>query len=241
MKQFFSVYKGGILFLTLISFFVNLNSQPYRKAIYQAYISDQMDLWEKSLQDQLSASLEIEKSYDLAMDCYGFIGYCIWKDQKERGRPYLDHAEQLAGTLLKKNPEDPRYVALRGALYGFRIGYQPQKVMIIGPKALKTVNRAVNLGPECPQAWIEAGNKDWWMPAIFGGSRVRAVEEYEKAILMMEKDTSFIKNNWYYLNVHMILAGCCKELNMTFRSREIYRKLLNMEPRFNWAREMLAK
>ncbi|MCX6226768.1 MAG: hypothetical protein NTV01_18810 [Bacteroidia bacterium] len=124
-------------------------------------------------------------------------------------------------------------------MYGLRLGYQPQLVLLIGPKVLKKVNMALENGPECPQAWVEAGNKDWWMPEIFGGSRLEALTEYETAIRLMEKDSSFIRNNWYYLNVNMMLAGFYKQAGRTFSEREIYRKMIRFEPRFGWAKEKL--
>ena len=241
LKYKFLNHRLVVFAFFLIIIPAEAKTRSFRETIYEAYISGDMDLWERTLKERLTASLDPEGWYETAMACYGFIGYCLSREEKARARPYLDQAEEIAGKLLAENPQDPRFVALRGALYGFRFIYQPQKIMIIGPKALNTINRAMELGPDCPQAWIEAGNKDWWMPAIFGGSRERAVEEYEKAILMIENDRLEIKNNWYYLNIQMVLAGWYKERNMTFRAREVYRKILAAEPRFNWASEMLSE
>ena len=228
----------GLLFFTsFIS--ITASGQNIREDIYHAYINGDMVLWEKLLTGIDPASLTPANRYDFAMAHYGLIGYCVGRDQKKKAKPYLEKAEVLAEELLGDSPGDPRYLALRGALYGLRLGYQPQKSPIFGPKALKMVTRAVGAGPECPQAWIEAGNKDWWMPEIFGGSRVRAIEEYEKAIRMMEQDHSFMQKNWYYLNVNMILAAWYEERGRTFAAREIYRKLIEFEPEFTWVREML--
>jgi tetratricopeptide (TPR) repeat protein len=199
-----------------------------------------MGTWEKALKAIGDPDkLDSKKLYDVALAHYGFIGYCLGRDEKSRARPYLEKAENLAIELLARSPDDPRFLALRGALYGFRMGYQPQKMMVLGPKSMKIIGRAEELGPEIPQVWIESGNKDWHMPAAFGGSRERAIQEYKKAIQLMEKDPAFTKNNWYYLNVHMILASWYESRNMTFFAHEIYRKLLTIEPRFNWAKEKL--
>lgn len=213
----------------------------FRKTIYQAYISGDMDSWERTLIRLQKTDMKIDDRYDFAMAHYGFIGYCMGRDEKKRARPFLDAVEVIADELLGTDPDDPRYLALRGALYGFRIGYQPQKSPFIGPKALKIVSLALDKGPDCPQAWVEAGNTNWFMPELFGGSKPKALAEYETAIRLMEKDPDLVRESWYYLNIQMILAAWYEEKDRTFAAREIYRKVIGLEPQFSWAREKLKE
>ncbi len=238
------IFRGfwfGIILAGMLVWPAMLQAGEFNDIIYRAYISGDIDSWEKSLKTIRAESLKIDERYDFAIAHYGFIGYCLSRDEKQRARPFLENVEVITENLLKIEPDNPRFIALRGALYGFRISYQPQKAPFIGPKALKKVNLALEKGPDCPQAWIEAGNKDYWMPEIFGGSKVTAMAEYEKAIRMMETDPEFIKQNWYYLNVNMILASWYEERGRTFAANEIYRKVILFEPEFSWAREKLAK
>lgn len=211
----------------------------FRKTIYQAYISGDMDSWERLLNSLQAPEMNVDDRYDFAMAHYGFIGYCMGRDEKKRARPYLAAVEVIADELLQTDPDDPRYLALRGALYGFRIGYQPQKSPFIGPKALKIVTMALEKGPDCPQAWVEAGNTDRFMPELFGGSKQEALVKYETAVRLMEKDPGLVRENWYYLHINMILAAWYEEKGRTFAAREIYRKLTGLEPHFSWAREKL--
>jgi len=216
-------------------------AQSFNQKLYQSYISGDMDTWEKLLKTDQQNWASTEEQFEFAMAHYGFIGYCLGRDQKSRARPYLDRVEKITEDLLVKVPNDARFLALRGALYGFRISYQPQKAMFIGPKALKFVNLAIDKNQDCPQAWIESGNKDWFMPEIFGGSKTQAMANYEKAIKIMEKNPAYIRENWYYLNVHIILGDWYGQRGRSFASREVYRKLLGIEPEFGWAKEKLAK
>jgi tetratricopeptide (TPR) repeat protein len=216
-------------------------SQDFNQKIFQFYISGDMDSWENLLNANRQNWGSPDEQYEYAMAHYGFIGYCLGRDQKSRARPYLDRVEKITDDLLLKVPNDARVIALRGALYGFRISYQPQKAMFIGPKALKFVNLAIDKNQDCPQAWIESGNKDWFMPEIFGGSKTQAMANYEKAIKLMEKNPAYIRENWYYLNVHIILGDWYGQRGRSFASREVYRKLLEIEPEFVWAKEKLAK
>ncbi|MFO7616414.1 MAG: hypothetical protein R6V75_04115 [Bacteroidales bacterium] len=208
--------------------------------IYRAYITGDMHTWEALLRELPANSPEPEL-YEMAMAHYGFIGYCLGREEKSRARPYLDRVEEMTRLLLIINPDNPRYLALQGALYGFRMGYQPQKIMVIGPKSLKVINLALEMGPDSPEAWIESGNKDWHMPAAFGGSKERAISSYEKAIRLMEADPAFNRKDWYYLNIQMILAEWYASRNLTFLAQEIYRKLLSIEPAFQWAGEKIIR
>jgi tetratricopeptide (TPR) repeat protein len=230
-----------VLFLLVVLSFYPSAAQDFREKIYHSYITGNMDSWETQLKSGNWRVLNRADQYEFAMAHYGFIGYCLGRDQKSRARPYLDNVELIADELIAKYPDDPCYLALRGALYGFRINYQPQKAMFLGPKALKKVSLALSKDPGCPQAWIESGNKDWFMPTIFGGSKTLAITEYEKAINIFAKDPSFTSGNWYYLNIQMILASWYLERGRTFAAHEIYRNLIKQEPRFTWAQEKLSE
>ena len=109
---------GLVLFLSLISLIVCAGG--FRDGIYRAYITRDMDAWEKLLKDSPVIMITPADRYELAMAHYGFIGYCLEHEQKQRARPYMDFVEVVVSRLVKDFPDDPRYVALRGALYGFR-------------------------------------------------------------------------------------------------------------------------
>ncbi len=231
---------GGLLIFFCLACLAT-EGQGLRDQVYRSYLAGNIDSWETILKDSSNAGNKPEEWYDFALLHYGYIGYCLSQDRKERVKPYLERAEKITGELVAEYPSDPRYLALRGALYGLRINYQPHKAMFIGPKALSTVNLALKKGPDCPQAWVETGNKDWWMPEIFGGSKTAAIADYEKAISLMERDQVWIKGNWYYLNVNLILASCYHKMGRTFAAHEVFRKLILAEPDFEVARKELEK
>lgn len=237
-RSLFQAALPLLLLLVLPGYSLESVNQAHtlRDKIYQAYIAGNMPAWETLLRGAPANPPELEL-YEIAMAHYGFIGYCLGLGEKARARPYLDRVEGLTLRLLAMDPDNPRYLALQGALYGFRMGYQPQKIMVIGPKSLKAINLALEKGPDCPEAWVESGNKDWHMPAAFGGSKERAISGYEKAIRLMEADPNRNPKDWYYLNCHMILADWYASRNLTFLAQEIYRKLLTIEPAFQWAAE----
>jgi len=183
---------------------------------------------------------DAEALYEYALAHYGFIGLCMAKDDKDKARDYLEKTRAFAARLIELQPVDPRFVALEGAAYGFQMALKPHLLPVIGPKSLKALNRALELGPASPQALIESGNKDWFMPAVFGGSKERAIKHYEDAVNIMGKDEYFTSENWYYLNSQMILAGWYEEMGLNNRARGMYLKINGIEPDFEWVREKLG-
>jgi len=233
--------KRILVFLILSALFGNTFSQDFNESIYQAYISGNIPAWEDLLKARDTGKLTVGESYDVAMVYYGIIGHYLGNDQKKKARSFLPRLESLTAELLQRQPNDPRFIALNGALLGFKMSFQPSTMFVLGPRALDAITLALEKGPDCPQAWVESGNKDYHMPEIFGGSKEKALEEYGKAIGLMEKDPHFNSKNWYYLNINVVLAGWCEKRSRTFAAREIYRKLILTEPQFNLAREKLGK
>lgn len=234
--------------LILISYLIILIFSPcpgsaqesFRSGIYSSYISGDMNRWESLIKATPAPVRDAEALYEYALSHYGFIGFCMAKDEKGKARDYFQKTSELSARLVELRPADPRFVALEGALYGFQMAFKPHLMPVIGPKSLKALNRALELGPTTPQALIESGNKDWFMPAVFGGSKERAMKQYETALSIMGRDEYFTKGNWYFLHSQMILAGWYEEMGLHSRARGIYLKIIGIEPEFMWAMEKLG-
>lgn len=230
-KKILTLFSALFLALTI-------QAQTFEQIIYQAYVRGDMDAWENEIQKQSRLNNTDYQSYQLAMACYGFIGYCVGSDQKKRAEPFLEQGEAICEKLIENHPQKAEYLALRGAFYGLRLSFQPHKAMSLGPKSLKTLKQALEMAPESPYTLVEYANMDWWMPAVFGGSKDRALEGYEKAIQNLEKNPEQLKNNWFYLNIHMILARWYKEKGQVAKGNYLVKKVLQREPEFQWAREL---
>jgi len=222
-----------LLLLLLLGWSLSVNAQrSFQHDIYQSYVHQHVDQWERALNDQAYSFLKIHEQYDRAHALYGFVGLCIDKDQKKRGRPYLDELVEITDKLLDHQPNNPRYLALKGATYGLQMIYQPQKMMTLGPKTVKILKRAEETGPNVPQVLVELGNQLWVMPGVFGGDKEEAIKHYHKALDGLEKSAAPLKDNWYYLRLWVTLAEWNTELGRVSRARGIYLKVINMEPSF---------
>ncbi len=113
------------------------------------------------------------------------------------------------------------------------------KAPFLGPESIRNINHALEIGPDRPQGWIENGNALYYMPKIFGGSKEKALESYNKAIQLMEKDAEMIKHSWLYINVLMILGQSYEKTENYQMAKITYEKVLRIEPDFTYMREEL--
>jgi len=221
-------------------FSLAVSGQEYTSRIYQAYVTSRMDRW-KAVMDEMERAYNSTGDramlYPLAEAEYGYIAYCISEDRKREARQLLEKAEKHVEMLLKADRYNPKAYGLRGAFYGFRVGLEPLKAPIYGRKSVEANEKAIELGPQEPQVWLEKANIEFYKPAIFGGSKKRAVPLYEKAVRLFEASPGRTKNSWIYLNSLAALATAYEETGETGEAGRVYRKLLQLEPSFIWIRD----
>ena len=120
-----------------------------------------------------------------------------------------------------------RIIAHRGASE-----YAPENTLL-------SFQKAIDLGPNEPQAWMGKANIDFYTPAILGGSKRRAVLLYEKAVRLYESSPERIQQNWVYLNCLAGLGIAYEKTGQIKGADAVYRKLLKLEPSFLWVRDDL--
>ena len=216
--------------------------QDYQSRIYSAYIQNDMNSW-KMVMDEMEANYKTNQGtsllYDLVEAEYGYVGYCISVKRKKEARILLEKAEDHLQLLLKVYKDDPRFLSLQGAFYGLRISLTPFKAPVYGKKSMEANQRALQLGPSEPQAWMEKANIEFYKPAVFGGSKREAVTLYKKAVRLYESDPRGTSQNWLYMNCLAGLGIAYEETGQIKNAGEVYRKLLNLEPSFSWIRDDL--
>ena len=84
---------------------------------------------------------------------------------------------------------------------------------------------------------LEKANMEYYRPVVFGGSKIRAVPHYEKAVALYEADQAMIKNYWMYLNALAALANAYAETGNLRKADHMYQRILIIEPGFKWIRE----
>ena len=231
--------KTSYLIIILLAPF--LVSASYKTRIYQAYISNNMQAWQTAM-DEMENKKTSENAYlaELLNYQYGYIGYCLGVDEDKAAEKYLDLAEDNLDKL-----EDQRYspgtiAAYRCAFYGYKIGLSPMKAPFLGPKSIKAGEEAIKTDPQNPLGFVQLGNAQFHMPAVFGGSKKEAIEYFQKAEKLMEaKPETWVNGNWNYLSLLTKIGQSYEEMKEYKQAEIYYRKALSAEPGFKWVKDEL--
>ena len=230
-----------ILFIIMASQAVQqtYGQQTYRQQTYLSYLADKIGDWETIIKEMKSrqSDLSREEKIDLVGYYYGYIGWFIEEGRNKEAKKNLEEAEEMLEMLMEKYPEMPELYAFKGAFIGYKITMNSIRAVVLGPESMKNINHAIEIGPERPQPWIEKGNALFYMPKMFGGSKEEAIEAYSKAVLIMEKDSGMIKDNWMYLNVLLILGQGYETIEQFEKARTTYEKILQHESGFKTVRD----
>jgi len=229
-----------ILFLMITA---TAGAEAQNKAeIYSAYISGDMEQW-KNVIDRMEEVKSMDNSFllELVNYQYGYIAWAIGVKQNSEARRYLKLAEANLAVLEGNRYKLSMVNAYKAAFYGYRIGLNVLQAPFIGPKSVESANLAMKLDPSNPYGYIQYGNSQYYMPAMFGGSKVEAIKHYLKAEELMASDEEFAENNWNYLNLLTVLAQAFSETGDPASAKEYYDKILKIEPGFIWVKDQLYK
>lgn len=219
---------------------ISLNAQDYKTNIYESYVSGDMDAWKKIMADMETAwksSRNVALLYDLAETQYGYIGYCISMKKKKESKEFLAKAERNTDLFLTIDNRNAGIYAMKGAFFGFRIFLEPLKAPKYGKESLEYNEKALELDPDNAHAWLEKANMEYYRPVVFGGSKIRAVPHYEKAVSLYEADQERSENYWMYLNALAALANAYSETGSLRQADLLYKRILRIEPGFKWIRD----
>jgi tetratricopeptide (TPR) repeat protein len=230
-------YKIAILF---ILFSIAPLKGSYRSEIYSAYIKNNMQLW-RSVIDRMNTPGIKDTGYllELLNYQYGYIAWCIGNNKNDEAKKYLDLAEKNITFLPEDNHYQSIVNAYKSAFYGYRMGINRLLVTFLGLKSINCAKKAISLDKSNPFAYIQYANIDFYMPAVFGGSKSDALKNYLHAEELMENDRQDLIENWNYLSLLTVIAQAYAYLNDYQSSKLYYEKILKIEPVFTWVKNEL--
>lgn len=229
-----------VLFVVLLVFYSINSRASYKSEIYKAYISNDMKHW-KNVIDEMDR--QKNKSNDFILELlnyqYGYIGWCIGMDKDDQAEKYLDLGEKNVMLLENSRYHLSMINAYKAAFYGYRIGLKIFNAPFLGPKSVSCAKQAIQLDGNNPYGYIQYGNAEYFMPAIFGGSKEVALEYYKKAEKIMEQNPEQLKDDWNYLNLLVMIAQGYNELKQYDKTMAYYEKIIRTEPGFLWVKDEL--
>ncbi len=233
-------YLWIVVLFTMIPHKTICTNQPeYRKTIYDAYITGDMQKWKEVIEQmEKTTDLPLPIRLELLSYYYGYTGFLVGSKQREEAKKYISNGEKLIETILAEDPLNATAYACKGSFIGYKMEMAKVKAIILGPESMRCIHKAYQLDPENIQAITDKGNMLFYAPAIAGGNRKKAIAYLEKAIEKTEQ-TQLTVNNWFYLNTLVLLARYCEATGEKERAVIVYRKILSIEPGFTWVKEEL--
>jgi tetratricopeptide (TPR) repeat protein len=231
--------KYFIIIILLFSFNFSILASN-KSDIYNAYINSNLVKWKKII-DEMESQKGDNKDFilELLNYQYGYIAWHVGNKKYDEAEKYIEIGERNIQILEKANYKPSSVNSYKAAFYGFKTGIYKIKAPFIGPKGIECAKTAIRLDSNNPYGYIQMGNADYYMPSIFGGSKSKAIELYEKALKLMEQDKEQIKGDWNYLNLLTMIALAYQELKYFRTSKVYFDKIVQIEPNYKWVKEDL--
>jgi hypothetical protein len=227
-----------ILLLLLITKGFALASE--KATIYKAYVNNDMRLWKATI-DAMETKKGKSSTFilELVNYQYGYIGWCIGLKKNDEAGRYLKLAEANVA-LLEKNSFKSSYLnAYKSAFYGFRIGLNVLNAPFLGPKSVSAAELAMKQDNTNPFGFIQYANAQYYMPAVFGGSKSLAIKYYQRAEKLMNTNPVGIREDWNYLSLLAIIGKAYDDTGDLKAAKLYYERILTQEPGFLWVKNDL--
>jgi tetratricopeptide (TPR) repeat protein len=234
--------KKILLNTVFLSVVISTTGQIHNCDVYQGYLSGEMAVWSKGIAEQEAKYLRSgtnDDLYVLILSKYGYIGYLISMKREGEAKDIISSAEKNTEKMAADPKFEARASALRGALTAMRISLNPIRATYLGMRSLKQIEASLKLDQNDPTGWVEMGNARYHMPSIVGGSFSEAARCFSQAVMLFEKEPSLLKCNWHYLHALVWLAKSYESMDNLQGAKEIYEKLLSIEPGFQWVKKEL--
>lgn len=228
------------LILSAGSFQVSGDNGDYnsrRKTIYDAYINGDIGGWMSVMNylENLSAP-SVDERLELLNYYYGYTGYLLGSDQEKTAKAYVERAGKIIDGILKENPQNATALAFKGSFISFKIAMNKLKAVTLGPESMKYINRAYKTDATDVQALTDKGNLLFYAPGLFGGNKKEALTYFERAIKRLE-DTNDTANNWFYLNLMVLLTQHYEKMGQKEKAQALSAKIRRIEPDFDWMKQ----
>lgn len=203
------------------------------------YKNMNLDTLEKAYNDLKYISSTRGKAVDfyfVALSLYRLYNLRFKKYLKEE---YIDSAINYLEKSVKIEKNFSDGYALLGSLYGMKAkGFF--KGMVYGTKSDRAFKKAKEIDSLNPRALYLEGISFLYKPKEFGGSVEKAIKNFKKAIKIFEESKS--KRgiiNWGYLECMMFLGIAYEKIDSLEKAKNIYEKVLEIDPEYGWAKYKL--
>ena len=212
----------------------------YKQDIYNSFISNNMQKWHEVITEMSAVPTKSsEFRFELVNYQYGYIAWCIDMKKEKEAESVLKSAEHNLMILETDKRNESMIQAYKSAFYGYKIGLNKFTATTNGPKSVESVKKALLLDPSNAFAYCQYGNIEYYMPVIFGGSKITALKYYLKSNELIEKNMKSAIGDWNYLYVLTSIAESFYGLNNMAMAKYYCDKIIAIEPNYLWIRNTL--
>ena len=216
-------------------------------SLLDAYFNGDMSVWQSAIDEAQWETLSNEDKAVILNTEYGFVASLIDEaptGAKKRSAKGRDERTTKAKTYLNQFVEhledakdilpESRYCTYRSAAYAYE--FMITKALGAGFKSFQLCHDAIKADPNDPFALSLVANVDFYAPKILGGSKKKAIEEFEKAREILLTDDQY--DLWWNKPATLYsLIMCYEQIGETDKAAERREEMRALYPNISWSKE----
>lgn len=163
------------------------------------------------------------------------------RGDRARALAHADAAIAALERLVRRRPDCAEAHALLGSAYGQKIGLRPVLGMTLGPRSGRALERARRLAPDNPRVVLLEAIGAYNTPRMFGGSRERAREGFERALRLFAArgPADPLQPDWGHDEAYAWLGIAHRAEGRRDQARAAFEAALRLNPQYGWVRHQL--
>jgi len=167
------------------------------------------------------------------------LGFMPGLSEKEQG-DLLDDAKTQLEAVIAADGRHVEALGLLSAVYGAKIGHNPDLGMTLGPLSGQLLGRALSVDPQNPRVLVMQAQSQFHTPPEFGGSIRDAEATLRRAVQRFEQEPATKPwPNWGRFDAHAWLGQALANRNDKAGARAQYELALKIAPNSAWVKYTL--
>lgn len=187
--------------------------------------------------------LAMDAENDLAKYYLAYLEYKLFQLKYANAKvdvdKYYDTAVKYCTELIEKKKYLSEAQTVLAGIYLMRLSSNQMEAMSLFPKIEELLTDAESAPENNPRPLIVRGTLQFYTPEAFGGSVVKALESFTKAVALFETGKKNEAINWGYEESLAWLGQAYVKNNLIDKAREAYNKVLKIEPEYRWVKYVL--
>jgi tetratricopeptide (TPR) repeat protein len=164
---------------------------------------------------------------------YSYVGEVALETRDKNGAQRAAEAGAAdAEKAIALNGKVADYYRVLGTLCGQVIPANPiAGILSYGKRAKEALDKAIELDPKSPKAFVAHGVGYYYLPANFGGGPENAIKDFRQALALDPKSAE----------AYLWIGIAMKKQHQNVQAREALNKSLQIDPDRIWTKDQLAK